>query len=171
MTPVKANTIAAALGKSYEHQDVHIIVQNFSISKIPRAKPDDPISNLLSKKDGIELGFIDSDYLLGKDVARYGNGDMIFYQAVMYAAGGEPGYKEYKGELPGGGKIGDSLTEHISRLGPPTDIVEDEGEIISRLWLLDGYWLSFAYNWKKELRFAGLILGKYRSLMQSKKRG
>ena len=167
---MEADVIINALGKHFEHPDVQAIVQKFGITKVPKAKADEPDSNLSAKKHGIELGFIDADYLAGKKVARYGNADMILYSATLYIKEGEPGYKEYQGTLPGGGRITDSIEEHITRLGPATEIVEDEeeGDVLSRAWQFDGYWLSFSYNWKGEFRFAGLILEEYLTLMRSK---
>lgn len=169
---MEAEVIIKALGKPFEHPDVQAIVQQFDINKVPKAKTDEPDSNLLAKKHGIELGFIDADYLAGKKVARYGNADMVLYSATFYIKDGEPGYKEYKGTLPGGGRISDSIEEHITRLGPATEVIEDEdedgGEILSRAWQLDECWLSFSYNWKGKFRFAQLILEVYLTLMKSK---
>ena len=165
---MEADIIIRALGKPFEHPDVQVIVQEFGITRIPKAKADEPDSNLQEKKYGIELGFIDGDYLAGKKILRYGNADMILYSVTFYTREGEPGYKEYQGTLPGGGRITDSLEEHTARLGSATEVIEDEGNIQSRSWQFDNYCLSFSYNWKGEFRFVQLILEKYLSLMRSK---
>lgn len=165
---MNSSEITGAIGKPYAHPDVQAIVQNFGLKALPKAKPDEPDVNLVAKKYGIELGFIDADYLAGEKVARYGNADMIFYSATLYVTEGEPGFAEYQGELPGGGHISDSLDQQIRRLGPPTEIIEDDGDIMSRSWLLDGFWLAFSYRFTGEFRFAGLVLEKYWTLMQSK---
>jgi hypothetical protein len=165
---MNADLLAAALGKPYEHNDVQAIVRQLGLSQVPKAKPKEPDVNLTAKNAGIELSFIDGDYLAGKKVARYGNADMILYSVGLYTAEGEPGYREYQGQLPGGGHITDTLDAHIANLGPPTEVVEDEGEIISRSWTLPGFWLSFAYRPNGALRFAGLILERYMTLMASK---
>lgn len=165
---MEADVIISVLGKPFEHPDVQAIVQKFEITKVPKAKANEPDSDLLAKKHGVELGFIDADYLAGKKVARYGNADMIFYSATLYIKEGEPGYKEFQGSLPGGGRITDSLEEHIARLGPPTEVIEDEGIVLSRSWQFDHFWLSFAYRWDGSFRYAALILKEYRTLMRSK---
>jgi hypothetical protein len=168
VTVMNADLLATALGKPYEHDDVQGIVRQLGLSQVPKAKPKEPDFNLIAKNAGIQLGFIDGDYLAGKKVARYGNADMILYSVTLYTADGEPGYREYRGQLPGGGLISDTLDAHISRLGPPSKVVEDDDEIISRSWTLPGFWLSFAYRPNGALRFAGLILDRYKTLMASK---
>jgi hypothetical protein len=165
---LNSSVITNALGKAYEHPDVQAIVNNFGLTQVPRAKAKEPDANLTAKKDGIELGFIDADYLSGKKVARYGNADMIFFSATLYITDGEPGYKQYKGELPGGGLITDTLEQHLARLGPPTETIEDAGDLVSRTWLIDNFWLSFSYGAGGEFQFAALILEKYWTVMLSK---
>ena len=138
MTIINSDTIAGALGKPYEHPDVQAIVQQLGLINPPKAKPKEPDANLPAKNAGMELRFIDADYLAGKKVARYGNADMILYSVGLYTAEGEPGYKQYNGDLPGGGRITDTLDAHIARLGPPTDEVEDDGDVMSRSWQREG---------------------------------
>ncbi len=166
--PIACEQLTSALGAPYADERVQQLAKAFGISKVPQATAKEPDSDLVSQSHGIELQFIDGDSLAGNEVNRFGNAPMVLVSIVLYPTDGTPGFKPYRGQLPGGGSVDDLFEAHVANLGPPTETIEDDGDLVSRSWLLDGFWLSFAYQFTGALRAIGLELASYRALMRSK---
>jgi hypothetical protein len=159
--------IVEALGKPFEHAKVQALIRELGVTKTPRAKADDPEAGVDAKKFGVALRFIDADYLAGKKITRYGNADMILYTAILYTLNGEPGYKAFQGTVPQGISLGDGTNQLIAKLGPPTQVVEHEGEINTMSWQFDSFWLSFNFGKGGRLKYVGVMLRTYIELMDS----
>ncbi len=166
MNDLPIDKITDALGKPVSHPAVQDLLACFGRHRLPSLRPDDPYADLALKKSGIEFNFADEHHLEGRDVKRYGDAEMVLYAVTLYTREGEPGFVQYPGELPGGGRMGDALPAHEARLGPPTETLEDEdGNLLSRSWHLAPHWLSFAYHRNGRLRFASLISDAYMRLI------
>ena len=76
--------MSAALGQPYESPAVQVLVRELGLTKAPKPKKDDPNVYLAAKSMGIELMFVDNDYLERKQVARYGNAPMICVGTTLY---------------------------------------------------------------------------------------
>ena len=156
-----SNALVTALGKKFDDKSVQAIVRELKIKKIPKAKPKESEDYLEAKDAGIQLAFTDADYLEGRKVARYGNADMILTRITVYAADGEPGYKAFRGTLPGGASISDTLEQVLSKLGPPTKVYEDEGVVYTRSWKMDSFLMTFSYDEQGPVKYVQLNLQAY----------
>ena len=161
-----SDALIAALGKKFEDQAVQTLVRELKmtkIPKIPKARSKESEDYLEAKDAGIHLGFTDADYLEGRKVARYGNADMILTGITVYAADGEPGYKTFRGTLPGGVTVLDSQEQVLSKLGPATSTYEDEDDhvITGRSWETDKYLMTFVYDQHGNVRYVQLVLPAY----------
>jgi hypothetical protein len=156
-----SNTLIAALGKKFNDKTLQTIVRELKIKKIPKAKPKESEDYLESKDAGIQLGFTDGDYLEGRKVARYGKADMILTRFTVYAPDGEPGYKAFRGTLPGGVSVQDTVEQLISKLGPPTEVYEDDGVVYTRSWKTDKYWMTYSYDQHGNVTYVQLVLPAY----------
>jgi hypothetical protein len=158
---VDSDALVATLGKKFDDKAVQAVVRELKIKSVPKAKPKEPDDYLEAKGDGIQLAFTDNDYLQGRDVPRYGNADMIVTRAFLYAADGEPGYKTFRGTLPGGGHVTDSFEQVVATLGPPTQVNENAGVVNTRNWKTDHYLMTFKYDRQGNVRYVQLILPAY----------
>src|SRR5712691_4650963 len=153
--------ILKELGKPYSDVGVQRLVKELGLKKIPKAKPKEPDDYLQAKEFGVELAFTDEDYLGARKVPRYGNADMILTRATLYAPEGEPGYKGFKGLLPGGVALSDSVERVVAKLGPPAQIFERGGVVKTRTWRTDGYLSSFSYSPDGPPKYEQIILAAY----------
>jgi len=143
-----STVIAHALGLPFEAPPVQAIVKALGLTKAPRAKKDDPDDYLEAKPQGIQLMFVDDDYLKRAHVARYGNAPMIFVSATLYSGrqSDDPSYARYPGPLPENTTFDDAVDQLESKLGPPTQVYEDEGVVFTRSWKRNSYTVVFSYN-------------------------
>jgi hypothetical protein len=86
---------------------------------------------------------------------------MILTGVTFYAVDGEPGYKEYRGALPGGVSVTDPLEKVLAKLGPPTEVYEDDGIVWTRSWKTDKYWMTFSYDEKGNVKYVQTVLPAY----------
>jgi hypothetical protein len=158
---VDSNALIAVLGKKFDDNSVQTIVDELKIKGAPKAKPKEPDDYLEAKGEGIQLAFTDGDYLEGRKVPRYGNADMIVTRATLYAADGEPGYKAFRGTLPGGARVSDSPEQLVAKLGAPTKVYEDEGVVYTRSWKTDSYSMTFSYDPQGNVKYVQINLPAY----------
>lgn len=156
-----SDALIAILGKKFDDQAVQAVVRELKMKGAPKAKPKEPDDYLEAKGDGIQLAFTDQDYLEGRNVPRYGNADMMVTRATVYVAEGEPGYKTFRGTLPGGGHVTDSFEQMVAKLGPPTRVNESAGVVSTRAWKTDRYSMTFKYDRQGNVKYVQLILPAY----------
>lgn len=159
--------MSAALGQPYESPAVQVLVRELGLTKAPKPKKDDPNVYLAAKSMGIELMFVDNDYLERKQVARYGNAPMICVGATLYTGHqtGDPSMRRYGGDLPGGATFDDSVETLIAKLGPPTGVFEDDDVVVTRVWARGTCKVGFNYDDAGTLQYVALSWDVYMKLM------
>src|SRR5205085_10610963 len=127
--------IAAAFGKPFESAEVQALVKSLALTKVPRAKAAEPEDHLQAKKYGVELSFVDADFMKAKRVARYGNAPMLLIAATLYSGQQKQAadFSRYAGTLPDGTTFSDSPEGLHRKLGPASSTFEDEGIVYNRL--------------------------------------
>jgi hypothetical protein len=156
-----SDTIIAALGHSFEDEEVQALVKQLGMKDVPEAKPKEPTACLEAKNAGVQLTFTDGDFLAARKVALYGTADMIVTGATLYALNGEPGYEAFKGHLPKGTSLSDTAEELRAKLGPHEEVDADEGVVFARGWLLEGFQITFCYSPEGSPKYVQIILPRF----------
>jgi hypothetical protein len=157
--------IEALLGQPFESSGMQAMLGELKVHDQPKAKKDDPDDFLAAKAMGIELMFVDQDYIARKPVLRYGNAPMVFVGATLYSGrqSSSPAFRAFSGSLPGQARLDDTVDQLVSKLGPPDMVDEDDGVVYARVWHRGICHVGFNYNEGGVLQYVQL---NWRDYMQ-----
>lgn len=157
--------IEALLGQSFESSGLQAMLGELNLHEKPKAKKDDPDDFLAAKAKGIELMFVDQDYIERRPVPHYGNAAMVFVGATLYsgAQSSNPALGAFSGSLPGEARFEDTVDQLVRKLGPPDMVDEDDGVIYARVWHRGICHVGFNYNEDGVLQYVQL---NWRDYMQ-----
>ncbi|MGU3779037.1 hypothetical protein [Burkholderia metallica] len=96
---------------------------------------------VLVRREGVELGFVDSEYQAGAARSRWGHGDLLLNQAYFYS--GFDDIKSFADELPFDLTFGDSREIARAKL---VDFEASRHSYRNDTWDVEGYRLSVMYT-------------------------
>lgn len=141
-TVVGSDAIIGAFGSLAHADDVEAIFQALGTYR----RPERPAGGqsfhdwVLVRRQGIELGFADSEYQSAADQHRWGHGELLLVQAYFYS--GFDDVQPFVGELPLGLKFADSRNVARAKLAA---YEATRHSFRSDTWDVEGYRLTVTY--------------------------
>jgi hypothetical protein len=139
---MNANAIIRRFGEPASADDVETMFDTLRTYQRPTPSEDRRsfYDWVLIRRQGVELGFADSEYHTGVDRFRWGNGELLLTQAYFYA--GFDDVQGFTGELPFGLTFADDRDTARAKLA----VYEaTRHSYRSDAWDVDGYRLTVTY--------------------------
>lgn len=138
-----ATDVVSFFGKSVYSEAIHEVFSKLNTLRRPCLSSDNPIPFhdwVLVRREGIELGFVDSEYQAGSESVRWGHGELLLTQAYFYA--GFDDILAFKGALPYGLQFSDNRDDVRLKLAT-YDATRHSYR--SDVWDVIGYRLTVTY--------------------------